>query len=102
MEYFFLYSVSAALTFVLCHAEILDILKIRPFLYKSPFLKKLLKCAFCTSFYVGIALAIIFLPFGKMWFLFPFSTSAVVFTWDRFVIYLDERIIELENKRNGK
>lgn len=91
-----------SVTYILVWAEILDILKIRPFLYKSEFLKKLLKCSFCTSFYVGIFLTLFFIPFGKMWLLFPFSTSAVVFTWDRIVIFLDEKIIELENKRQGK
>ena len=87
------------ITFTLVHAEILDILKIRPFLYKSQFLKKLLKCSFCTSFYVSIFLTIVFVPFGKLWLLLPFAFPPIVFLWERIVILLDEKIIDLENKR---
>ena len=102
MDYLFLLLTACGITYTLVWAEILDILKIRPFLYKSEFLKKLLKCSFCTSFYVGILLTICFIPFGKMWLLFPLSVCPVVFLWDRIVIFLDEKIIELENKRQGK
>ena len=102
MDYFFLYLISISLTFILCHSEILDILKIRPFLFKWEFFRKLLRCSFCTSVYVGIFLTLLFIPFGKMWIIFPLTVCPIVFLWDRFVIYLDERIIELENKRNGK
>jgi hypothetical protein len=101
MDYLLLYLVACTITFVLVHAEILDILKIRPFLFKCNFLKKLLKCSFCTSFYVGIALAVLLLPFNQ-WFIFIFSVPAIVFLWDRIVILLDEKIIELENKRKEK
>lgn len=89
------------ITFTIVHAEILSILVIRQFLHKSEFFKKLTSCSFCTGFYVGIGL-LIFMPLSYMSWILPFAASAFTFLWDRIVILLDEKIIELENKRQGK
>lgn len=85
------------ITFTIVHAEIMSILGIRQFLHKSEFFKKLTSCSFCTSFYVGIALLLLFEP-SKLFFILPFAASAFTFLWDRIVILLDDKIIELEKK----
>jgi hypothetical protein len=82
------------LTFTIVHAEIMDILKIRPFLQRFNFTKKLIKCSFCTGFYVGILIGIFYIP---MSILVPFAlaSSAISFLFERFVYLLDEIIIKI-------
>jgi len=88
------------ITFTVVHAEIFSIMGIRQFLHKSEFFKKLTSCAFCTGFYVGMGL-LMFMPLSYMSCILPFAASAFTFLWDRVVILLDEKIIELENKRKN-
>jgi hypothetical protein len=82
------------LTFTVVHAEIMDILKIRPFLQRFNFTKKLIKCSLCSGLYVGILIGIFYIP---MSILVPFAlaSSAISFLFERFLYLLDEIIIKI-------
>lgn len=72
------------ITFILMYSEIMEILKIRSFLIRCDFFKKLLSCSFCTSFYVAVTITSVYnLPW-----IFVFSASAFVFMLDHFIDYL--------------
>jgi hypothetical protein len=90
----FLLIATCGLVFTIVHAEIMDILKIRPFLQKSPFIKKVIKCSLCTGVYIGFALGLLFLP---LIFIIPFAfaASGVAFIYERTVYLLDEHIIQI-------
>ena len=79
------------LTFTIVHAEIMDILKIRPFLQRFNFTRKLIKCSLCSGFYVG-GFMMLFHNIGDLSIIFPFAASAFTFLWERIVILLDDTI----------
>lgn len=89
------------LTFIVVHAEILDLLKIRQLFNKSPFVKKLTRCSLCTGFWVGSFIGLIWIPF-KFFIPFCFASSAISFIFERIVILLDEHILKLEHESNRK
>lgn len=88
----------AGLTFTIVHAEIMSILKIRQFLQKFDFTKKLIKCALCTGTWVGMACSLAYIE-KKYIIPFVFASAAFSFLFERTVILLDEKIIKMENAR---
>lgn len=86
-ELFLFLFASAGMTFTIVYAEILDILKIRPFLMRSNFIKKMITCSFCTAYYTGLLICIIYGLYDYI-FIFPFASSAFVFLWDRTTTWL--------------
>lgn len=80
----------SGITFTVVHAEIMDILKIRPFLHKSEFVKKLTHCSLCTGFWVGLILS----------FSLKYAFAASIFSYlvERLGILLDELILEKTKK----
>jgi len=89
----------AGITFTIVHAEILDIWKIRPFIHKIDFFKKLTSCSLCTGFWTGLFVSIIFYPETENYILLAFASSAFSFLFERSTILMDEKIIQLESKR---
>lgn len=81
------------ITFTVVHAEIMDILKIRPFLYKFSFTKKLTKCSLCTGVWTGLFIGLFYIPYNLL-LPFCFASSACCFLFDRLTIFLDEMILK--------
>lgn len=98
MEIFLLLLASFGLTFTIVHAEIMDILKIRPFLNRFEFTRKLIKCSLCSGFYVSLFFAFWYLPLAN-WLVFAFAGSGFSFIMERLAILIDELVIKLENER---
>ena len=89
------------ITFTIVHAEIMDILKIRPFLQKFNFTKKLIKCSLCSGTYVGLLIGSIYLPWN--WVIpFAFTGAAISFFYERSVYLIDEHIIKIEKEKDSK
>jgi len=100
-ELFLLLSCCCGMTFTIVHSEIMNILKIRQFLHKWEFFKKLTSCSLCTGFWVGVGVGLLYVPFYYVG-PFAFSSSAFCFLYDRTTILLDEKIIKSENESNRK
>jgi len=88
----------SGLTFIVVHSTIMDMLKIRPFLHKILFFKKLTSCSLCTGTWAGI----IFSPVEKS-LLFEYilsvgAAAAISFLFERTTILLDYKIIQYEKK----
>jgi len=94
MDLYFLLLVAAGLTTIIIHAEILDILKIRPFLHRWEFTKKLTKCSMCTGWWVGVLISILVLPISHLAF-FPFAASIVSLILERLFVLIDDTIIKI-------
>lgn len=97
----FLLVSSCGITFTIVHAEIMDILKIRQFIQKSPFFKKVIKCSLCTGVYVGLFLGLVYIPWIYM-IPFIFAASASSFIFERTVYLIDEHVIKIETAKNDK
>lgn len=93
-----LWMATASFSWLIVHATILDITGIRPFLHRSKFIKDLMNCSYCCSFYTGIILTILFVPFGKLWLIFPFTCNAFAFTWERTVNLIVDLTIKINKK----
>ena len=94
VEFIILLLACCGLTFTIVHAEIMDILKIRPFLQRFNFTKKLIKCSLCSGLYVGILIGVFYIPMSIL-IPFAFCSSGVSFLYERFVYLLDELIIKI-------
>jgi len=86
------------LTTIIVHGEIMDILKIRPFLNKWNFTKKLIKCSLCVGVYVSALLSILYFPI-QLLIIMIFAGAGFSFLLERTVIFIDEKIIKLEKER---
>lgn len=89
------------MTFTIVHAEIMDILKIRPFLQRFNFTKKLIKCSLCSGTYIGLLLGSIYLPWNYV-IAFAFAGAGIAFIYERSVYLIDEHIIKIEKEKENK
>ena len=92
----FLLLASHGLTNILVNAKIFDIWKIRPIIEKYEFTKILFKCSMCLGWWVGLLIAIIYLP---LYYIIPFAfaASGICFLFERFSILLDTLNILLDD-----
>ena len=88
----------AGFTFTLVHGEIMDILKIRPFLQQFEFTRKVIKCSLCSGVWVGLFMGTAFLPW-EIIVPFAFAASASAFLFERTTYLIDELIIGIETKK---
>lgn len=88
----------SGITFIIVHATIMDILKIRPLLHKWSFFKKLTTCSLCTGAWAGMFLSPIEFGLTKEYLLSIGAASAASFLFERATILLDCKIIEYEKK----
>jgi len=88
-------------TLILMYGEILSLLGIRQFIEKYNFFKKLLKCSMCTGWWVGLVIAVIYLPLGSI-LPFAFASAGICFTLERAVILIDDNIIKLNAEKMDK
>ena len=101
MDTFLFLIACAGMTFTIVHAEIMDILHIRPLLDKWSFTRKLTHCSLCTGTWVGALLG----PFAvELRFVIPFlfASAAVSFLFERLMILIDESVLKLENEKKEK
>ena len=91
----------AGITFTIVHAEIMDILHIRPFLNKSPFIAKLIQCSLCTGTWVGAFVGLFAVSLAHL-IPFAFASAAISFLFERTTILIDELVLKLENEKKEK
>jgi uncharacterized membrane protein len=97
MEIFLLLLACSGITFTFVHAEIMNILGIRPFLNKWEFTRKLQKCALCSGTYISALVGIFYISY--IWLIpFIFAGAGFSFLFERICILLDELIIHLEKE----
>jgi pheromone shutdown protein TraB len=89
------------LTVVIVHAEVLDLLKIRPFLNKWEFTRKLIKCSLCTGAWVSLIIGLLYV---KLLLLLPFIFAGAIasFFIERTVILVDELVMKYEHDRRNR
>jgi hypothetical protein len=88
----------SGITFIVVHATIMDLLKIRPLLHKWSFFKKLTTCSLCTGAWAGMFLTPFKLGITQEYLLSVGAASAASFLFERATILLDCKIIEYEKK----
>ena len=95
MDIFILLLACAGLTVNIVHAEIFDMLYLRPLWNKWSFTKKLFGCSLCTGFHVGWSIGLVYIP---IWWVIPFAfaSSGFCFLFERLVIMIDNVILKQE------
>ena len=88
-------------TLILMYGEILSLLGIRQFIEKYNFFKKLLKCSMCTGWWVGLVIAVIYIPLVSI-LPFAFASAGICFVLERVVILIDDHIIKLNAEKVDK
>lgn len=77
-ELFLLLASVWGITITIVHAEIMDILKLRPLWKKWWFTEKAFKCSLCTGTYVGAVVGVFYMPWNYL-IPFIFACSATSF-----------------------
>lgn len=88
----------SGLTFIVVHSTIMDMLKIRPFLHRFSFFKKLTSCSLCTGTWAGIIFSPVEKGLSFEYILSIGASAAISFLFERTTILLDYKIIEYEKK----
>ena len=98
LDLLILFFTVAGLSFTFVHAEIMDIIKLRPLWEKVTFFKKLFNCAFCSGFYFSIIVECFLDVPLKYFFFLPFAGAAFSLLWERSVILIDDTVSYLGKK----